>query len=81
VVDQKIWPQLMDHVLANPPQFVIYLLVAFILHMRGALLSLSDCNQLGYFLSRAHPVDLRALLATAEKIERLARFVLIHIHV
>ncbi len=65
--------QLMDHLLVNPPQFIIYLLVAFLLHMRGALLSLQNVKQLEYFTSRVHPVDVRALIATAGKIDLLAR--------
>lgn len=37
----QIWMRLMDNILVNPPQFVVYLLAAFAVHMRGALMSIT----------------------------------------
>ena len=70
VLDRKGWLRLMDHILVQPPDHLIYILVAFLHHCRRALLSVGNMEQLQVFLTHAHPVDVDTVVRVARDLSR-----------
>lgn len=74
VTDMATWMSIIDKLLVSPAQMAIYLLAAFAVHMRGALLSIDDASHITtYFTSRIHAVDLHSLFFIAGKMQETAR--------
>ena len=65
VCDRSAWLYLMDHVLTQPPDHLVYILVAFLHHCRRALLSLETSSQIPVFTRKAHPVDPKTIVRIA----------------
>jgi len=70
VLDRKAWLHLMDHVLLQPPDHMIYILVAFLHHCRRPLLSVQNIHHLDMFRTQAHPVDVQTVLRIARDLSR-----------
>jgi hypothetical protein len=70
VLDRKAWLHLMDHVLLQPPDHMIFILVAFLHHCRRPLLSVQNKDHLETFCTQAHPVDVQTVLRIARDLSR-----------
>ena len=70
VLDRRAWLQLMDNMLVQPPDHLVYVLVALLHHCRRALLAAGNKQQLHLFLSQAHPIDVATVLRIARDLSR-----------
>jgi len=74
VLDRNSWLHIMDHILIKPTSFIYCVLIALLVHSRAAIMSLKSPSQMNLFLTRANPVDAKAVVRSAVLIAGDLRF-------
>ncbi|KAI9331207.1 rab-GTPase-TBC domain-containing protein [Obelidium mucronatum] len=67
IVSKSDWLKVWDHMVTNPPAYMYYFIVAYLIASRTSLIAVSTLEDYQYFLTRVNPVSIDKVIVSAYK--------------
>lgn len=68
VLDQRQWLQLWDHIISNPPYFLLFCVVAYNIQLKSVIMSLDTHDAVNQFFEDQNIVDVNKVISLAYKL-------------